>query len=124
MRLVGGFVEDDDVLCIGGAVARWRGGARNDAEILFFSCILVPPYLRTPVLPYFFPRKKFHHLPKLHIPLNKEDAVVGTVILTGETKGIGGGVLTEAFGITKDVMTQGMSFEEDILEVIIDQLCR
>ena len=32
--------------------------------------------------------------------------------------------MTEPFGITKDVMTQGMSFEEDILEVIIDKLCR
>ena len=39
---------------LGGAVARWCGGARYDAEILFFSGILVPPYPRTSVPPYFF----------------------------------------------------------------------
>ena len=65
-----------------------------------------------------------HQLLKVNIPIGEKDAVVGTVVLAGEPQSISRGVLAEPFGVTKDVMTKGMTFKEDVLEVIVDQLGR
>ena len=58
------------------------------------------------------------------LSLHKQHGAVGAVGAADEVQQVGGGVLAQAPGVAEDVASEGMSGEEQGLEVIVDEFCR
>ena len=61
---------------------------------------------------------------EVDIPIDEEHHLLWSVVTTYKPQGIGSSVGTQLRGITKDVMAQGMTFEQQVLELVIDQFGR
>ena len=58
---------------------------------------------------------------EVDVTIDKEHHLFWSVITTNKSQGIGSSIGTQLCCIAKDVMAQGMTFEEQVLELVIDQ---
>ena len=105
MGLVGGFIEGDSTLA--------------DGKIGFFRFLLM---VRTAWNVHTL--QSLDQPLEIHVSIDEEYGIVGTVVTLDESEGIGGGVLSQLLRLAEDVMAEGVACKEDILELIIDQFGR